>query len=214
MEILRIERDRFSIHSSSYIVEKPWLTRALPRIQSGAHNDPKPPVVLSDAHGVRNNARALLSYVMFAVVGKNPRSAPDHSVTKTLSYRTKDPEKPRMMRLAPTGVAAINIEGTTIHSALGIPVGRYGNTIPKLSDKMRSSLRNKLSALQVLIVDEISKISNKLLLYIHQRLVEIFGCSADLPFAGLTVMFCGDFYQLPPIKAKTIYAPYENWLLA
>ena len=48
-----------------------------PESNQGAHNDPKPPVVLSDAQGVRNNARALLSYVMFAVVGKNPRSAPD-----------------------------------------------------------------------------------------------------------------------------------------
>ena len=123
-------------------------------------------------------------------------------MTKTLSYRTKDPEKPRIMRLAPTGVAAINIEGTTIHSALGIPVRRYGNTIPKLSDTMRSSLRNKLSALQVLIVDEISMISNKLLLYIHQRLVDIFGCSADLPFAGLTVIFVEIFISYHQLKQK------------
>ena len=42
------------------------------------------------------------------------------------------------------GVAAININGTTIHSALKIPVGQFGKNVPQLSDKLRSSLRNKL----------------------------------------------------------------------
>ena len=39
------------------------------------------------------------------------------------SFKGGDPEKPRMLILAPTGVAAINIDGTTIHTALGINVG-------------------------------------------------------------------------------------------
>ena len=39
------------------------------------------------------------------------------------SFKGGDPEKPRILILAPTGVAAINIDGTTIHSALGINVG-------------------------------------------------------------------------------------------
>ena len=53
-------------------------------------------------------------------------------------------------------------------------------------------------------------VSNGLLLYIHQRLVEIFGCSNDNPIAGLTVIFSGDFSQLPPIQARTIYADYKD----
>ena len=117
-----------------------------------------------------------------------------HYLTKTLSYHAKNSEKPRIMLLAPTGVAAINIGGTTIHSALGIPVGNFGKTIPKLNDKMRSSLRNKLLELRAVIIDEISMVSNKLLVYIHQRLVEIFGCSQETPFAGITVICSGDLH--------------------
>ena len=44
-----------------------------------------------------------------------------HAVSKILLYRRGDPTKPRVLLLAPTGVAAININGNTIHSALHIP---------------------------------------------------------------------------------------------
>jgi PIF1 helicase. len=44
------------------------------------------------------------------------------SVSKTLNFRTLSVEKPKVLLLAPTGVAAVNISGTTIHSGLGIPV--------------------------------------------------------------------------------------------
>ena len=92
------------------------------------------------------------------------------SLTKTLAYRSTDSSKKQVMLIAPTGVAAVNIQGSTIHSELGIPVGRYGKSIPKLSDKMRSSLRNKMSDLRVIVIDEISMVSNLLLLHINQRL--------------------------------------------
>ena len=77
------------------------------------------------------------------------------SLTKTLSYHTAE-SKQKVLLLAPTGVAAININGTTINSALKIPVGRFEKNVPQLSDKLRSSLRNKLSELQVIIIDEVS----------------------------------------------------------
>ena len=83
---------------------------------------------------------------------------------------------PKVLLLAPTGVAAIDIDGTTIHNGLGIPVGYFGKILPRLTDKMRSSLRNKLHELRALIIDEISMVSNLQLLYIHLRLVEIFSC--------------------------------------
>ena len=136
-----------------------------------------------------------------------------HSVSKTLSYHAKDPDKCRVKNCAPTGIAACNVDGNTLHSEIGMPVGNFGKTIPKLSDKKRSGLRNKLSELHLLIVDEISMVSNKMLLYIHQRLVEIFGCSIDTPFAGLSILFSGDFFQLPPICAYPIYSPYalSSW---
>ena len=137
-----------------------------------------------------------------------------HTLTKALAYHARNSNDIKVLTLAPTGVAAVNVDGNTIHSALGIPVNcNYSKNVPKLSDKKRSMLRNKLSELCVIIIDEISMVSNKLLLFIHQRLVEIFGCNYDLPFAGVSIIVCGDFYQLPPIQQKPIYADFNDPIL-
>ena len=93
------------------------------------------------------------------------------SLTKTFSYRNSGLEKPKVLLLAPTGVASINIDGTTIHTALQIPVGYFGKNLPSLNDKMRSMLRNKLSELSVVIIDKISMVSNVLLLHVQLRSV-------------------------------------------
>ena len=55
---------------------------------------------------------------------------------------------------------------------------------------------NKLRELRALIVDGISMVSNLQLLYIHLRLVEIFGCSDNIPFAGISGVACCDSLQL------------------
>ncbi|XP_057297639.1 uncharacterized protein LOC130628671 [Hydractinia symbiolongicarpus] len=143
-------------------------------------------------------------------MGKRFGQKSKFTITRTISYRGKDPEKPRVLLLAPTGIAAININGNTIHSGLKIPINVFGKTVPRLTDQKRSTLRNNLSEVQLIIIDEVSMVSNKLLLYIHQRLVEIFGCPPEMPFAGISVLFSGDLYQLPPIKAAPVYALYNG----
>jgi len=50
-------------------------------------------------------------------------------------------------------------------------------------------------------------------LHIHQRLTEIFGCLESIPFAGISVIACGDFYQLPPIQARPVYDEYKDAML-
>ena len=119
------------------------------------------------------------------------------SISKLLSFKGGDPEKPRILILAPTGVAAINIDGTTIHTALGINVG---HKLYPLNDRQCGILRNKLSEIKFIIIDEISMVSSVLFYQVHQRLNEIFGVSTDLPFAGLPVVVCGNLYQLPSVK--------------
>ena len=59
------------------------------------------------------------------------------SVNKVLMYKTDNPEKPRILLLAPTAVAAINIDGTKIQSALGINVG---SKMYPLNDRQRRIL--------------------------------------------------------------------------
>ena len=126
-----------------------------------------------------------------------------HSLAKTFSYRNSELEKPKVLLLAPTGVAAINIYRTTIHSALHIPVGTFKKHLLALNDKMSwSSLRNKFSKVKAIIIDEISMVSNDL------QLVESFGCPNNTPFAGLSITVVGDFLQLPPVRAQPVYAEF------
>ena len=89
----------------------------------------------------------------------------------------------------------------------------YSKGIPKLSGKKRCMLQNKYSQLSVIINDEISLILNKLLLNAGQRLAEIFGCSSDITFAGISVITCRDFYQLPPIQQRPVYAKFDDVML-
>ena len=119
-------------------------------------------------------------------------------------------DKPKVLILASTGADVVNFDGTTIHSPLHIPVGYFGRNLPGLSDKMKSSLRNKYSELKVLMIDEV--VSNDLLFNIHLRLVEIFGCQSNKPFAGLTVITIGNLSQLQPIRAKPVYMHFgDTW---
>ena len=124
-------------------------------------------------------------------------------LNKVMMYKGVDPEKPRILLLAPTGVAAVHINGTTIHAGLQINVG--GKMFP-LNDRQRAVLRNKLSEVKIIIIDEISMVSSMLLYQVNQRLNEIFGYSDQLPFAGMSVIVCGDFYQLPPVRGLPVYS--------
>ncbi|XP_066927184.1 uncharacterized protein [Clytia hemisphaerica] len=135
---------------------------------------------------------------------------------KALSYGSRDASKERLLTMAPTGVAAVNVAGSTINSVFSLPPGyEFSKHINKLHDSVRSSLQKRLSELQVIIIDdEISMVSKYRLLHIHQRLCNIFECTENVPFAaGISIITCGDFYQLPPIKGGTIFSLFPDALL-
>ena len=105
------------------------------------------------------------------------------------------------MLLAPTGVATININGNTIHSGLHIPC--RGKLLP-LNDANKAELRNKYSEVELVITDEISMVSGKLLYQIHKRLNEI-SPGQDIPFDGKSIVVCGDLHQLPRVNVKLLF---------
>ena len=76
---------------------------------------------------------------------------------------------------APTGIAARNVNGLTIHGILALPV-EHGSTPPyrPMSDDALKLVRDKLRNVTLFIVDEISLVSNVTLMYMHLRLSEIF----------------------------------------
>ena len=86
------------------------------------------------------------------------------SLCKVLIYKGSELEKPRILLLTPTGVAVINRNGTTIHSGLEINVG--GKLYP-LSEQHRAALRNKLSEVRLIIIDEISMVSSVLFFQVN-----------------------------------------------
>ena len=69
---------------------------------------------------------------------------------KVLIYKGGELEKPRILLLAPTRVAAINLNETTIHSSLGINVG--GKLYP-LSQQHRAAWRKKFSEVRLIVID-------------------------------------------------------------
>ena len=81
------------------------------------------------------------------------------ALNKLLSYKG-DNSKAKVMLLAPTGVAAININGTTIHTGLGIPCTNFH----QLSDRQRTNLRIKLENVSAIFIDEISMVFSKIII--------------------------------------------------
>lgn len=107
---------------------------------------------------------------------------------------------------APTGTAAFNISGSTIHSSLHIPITN-SREYKKLSDDKRNSLRLIAGKLRLMIIDEISMVGNILFTTIHERLCEIKN-SSNL-FGGVSILAFGDLYQLPPVKQQQIFKPIK-----
>ena len=123
------------------------------------------------------------------------------AVSKLLQYHRTSPDKPRVLILAQTGVARINVNGTTIHFALNLSCC---SKLYLLDVNTLATLRNRFSEVKLIITDEISMVSKKSLHQIYQRLMEIFRLS-DQPFAGKSILAVGDLYQLPPVNAKPVY---------
>ncbi len=130
-----------------------------------------------------------------------------HTALKTFRHTSFCGSLPTVLLMAPTGVAAINIDGMTINTALGIPK-ETGTYLPAMSDQRKTQYRLTLKEVKIIIIDEISMVGNITLLHVHQRLKEIFGSITQL-FAGIGIIAVGDLYQLPPIKKKAIFEKYK-----
>ncbi|KAG0601460.1 hypothetical protein M758_11G113000 [Ceratodon purpureus] len=102
---------------------------------------------------------------------------------------------------APTGIAAIPIGGSTIHSATGIGIPRTSEDFSRMWKKPN---RKKWRNAKVWIIDEISMVSAEMLEYLEQTITKIRTTSMEVPqpFGGLQVIFAGDFFQLQPVQER------------
>ncbi len=123
--------------------------------------------------------------------------------------------------VAPTGIAALNAGGVTIHSMFQLPPSCFApaltleegeipfaimplKKVPREVSKMAGWKRQILRTMELLVIDEVSMLRADLLDAIDTALRSI-RRRKDLPFGGVQVLFIGDMLQLPPIVKK------EEW---
>jgi len=110
---------------------------------------------------------------------------------------------------APTGKAAFNVAGMTLHCTFKLPPNQYGGKLAKLEEGVANSLRLKLLRVKLFIIDEISMVSVRQLYEIDQRLKQIFCSSED--FGGRSILVVGHLRQLPPIGGAYVFkAPTQS----
>lgn len=98
--------------------------------------------------------------------------------------------------VAPTGVAALNVRGQTIHGFFGFP----GKLLLRKDIRKKAS-RHLYEKLETLIIDEVSMVRADLLDRIDEFLRLNRECPA-LPFGGVQIVMFGDLFQLPPVVAN------------
>jgi len=114
----------------------------------------------------------------------------------TLLQLFRNTTRKKIVVLAPTGIAALNVGGQTIHSFFGFPP----HPIPHSDIKKRRN-RRLYKNLGVLVIDEISMVRADLLDQIDYFL-RINRDNVLEPFGGVQVVFFGDLFQLPPVVSS------------
>ena len=117
---------------------------------------------------------------------------------------------------APTGIASHNIGGMTLHSMWNLPVdhsnGRknsaqeYRRLKPDQVNIMRANYAHTCG----MIVDEVSMISNQMLMAINMRMNEVLGSKDPVPFGGMPVIVFGDLFQLEPVSGSQPFVPLSS----
>lgn len=100
---------------------------------------------------------------------------------------------------ASTGIAATHMGGVTIHSYLGIGIKDSLDEHDLESLESKQYLYKRLEKVKVLIIDEISMLHHFRLDLVEQVLRHF--KRNDKPFGGVQIVLCGDFFQLPPVRA-------------
>ena len=131
---------------------------------------------------------------------------------KTTFLRRLKQECPKQLTVAaPTGVAAINAEGVTIHSLFQLPPQLFLPTEEARRQlfsemQMRAAKQRVLHNLELLVIDEVSMVRADLLDTID-AVLRHFKHRPNLPFGGVQVLFIGDLFQLSPVARE------EEWRL-
>lgn len=115
----------------------------------------------------------------------------------------------KVLMLAPTGKAAYNIKGNTLHSALAIPACQSLRDYKLLDSSRLNTLRCQLGGVKLIYIDEISMVGNTMFnVQINNRLKDIKGSNDD--FGGVSIIAIGDLFQLQPVMDGYIFKDLDN----
>lgn len=125
----------------------------------------------------------------------------------------------RVQICASTGIAAVHIQGQTIHSFAGIPIDKESKESIAEKSYKQKRVRKRWQDIDVLVIDEISMVSSDLfdtLDYIAKRCrgTEVNGRALvhKSPMGGIQVIAVGDLFQLPPVdNAESFVFESSAW---
>lgn len=120
----------------------------------------------------------------------------------TFLKRLREQSNKRMVVLAPTGIAAINASGMTIHSFFQLPLAPFIPPMGYPEDKRRHSRFTRdrirlIKMLDLLVIDEISMVRADVLDAVDSVMRRL--RDPRLPFGGVQLLMIGDLQQLPPV---------------
>lgn len=123
----------------------------------------------------------------------------------TFLRRLRERSPKRMVVLAPTGIAAVNAGGVTIHSFFQLPVGQSRGEGGSRYDRFSKDKLRLIRSLDLVVIDEISMVRADLLDAVDRSLRR-HRCSSR-PFGGVQMLLIGDLCQLAPVTRP------EEWEL-
>ena len=98
--------------------------------------------------------------------------------------------------LAPTGIAALNVNGQTIHRFYNLPIISNGIMTTDILN-ISKALKSKIKNIDVFIIDEVSMVRSDVLDCIDYIMRKC--CKNNIPFGGKQMVLVGDLYQIPPV---------------
>jgi ATP-dependent DNA helicase PIF1 len=123
----------------------------------------------------------------------------------TLLQHFRNTTKKNIAVLAPTGVAAVNVKGQTVHSFFGFKPDITLDMVNRIRPRDKT-IYKKLDAI---VIDEVSMVRADLMDCVDGFL-RIHGKSKSLPFGGIQMIFIGDLYQLPPVVTSRDKALFKS----
>jgi hypothetical protein len=122
----------------------------------------------------------------------------------------EDPDDIRILLCAPTGKAAYNINGVTLHNAFYIQPSKGFNQ--SFAADVRNTFQMKYRNLSIVIIDEISMVGKKMFSFLDTRLKKIKGNNQS--FGGVSILAVGDLLQLKPVFDDWIFNDLDKGITA